>query len=152
MHAPSLLAAFFAHNLFLLTFSSSGPFSFLFSLFFLLAFWSCEQVKKSSMVRKGSRKSGSSGGSDDGAGKVLGTFEAKYVASVPVAERKGEKVVLDAIDDAFEEASSGGTQSFIQVTPEGVKCIDAVSQNVAWNIFLKEVSFTTVRCASLSSS
>ena len=52
------------------------------------------------------------------------------MASVPVAERKGEKVVLDAIDDAFEEASNGGTESFIMISSEGIKCVNALSQVV----------------------
>jgi len=99
----------------------------------------------SMMKRQGSRKSGTSTDSSDSQeGRVLGTFEAKYISSVPCTERKGEKTVLESIDDAFERSGGGGGDAFLMVSSEAIKCVNAVSQVVAWNLFLKEVSFTTV--------
>lgn len=99
----------------------------------------------SMMKRQGSRKSGTSTDSSDSSdGRVLGTFEAKYISSVPCTERKGEKAVLESIDDAFERAHGNSAEAFLMISSESIKCVNALTQVVAWNTFLKEVSFTTV--------
>jgi hypothetical protein len=105
-----------------------------------------QEKRRNSIKKAGSIKSGGSHGSTDSSDsaefKVVGNYEGRHIASVPVAESKGEDHVLQAIEIGFEQGST--KEMFLMISSEGIKIVNAISQEVEDNIFLKGITFTTV--------
>lgn len=103
-----------------------------------------QEKKRNSIKKSGSTKSGGSTDSGgDGEFKICGNYEARFIASVPVQESKGEKNVLMAVEVAVA-GGLRGLDMFVMISSEGIKFVNAISQEVEGNIFLKGITFTTV--------
>lgn len=93
---------------------------------------SISRDRKSSVVEKKTKKGG-----------VLGVHEAKYIGCIAVSEKKGIDVVDKAIQKAGKLTNPPELVTLI-VTSEGIRTLEGLTGETIENVFIKNVSFTTV--------
>eukprot|EP00047_Mylnosiga_fluctuans_P005670 m.241933 g.241933 ORF g.241933 m.241933 type:complete len:774 (-) comp13936_c0_seq1:86-2407(-) len=78
-------------------------------------------------------------------GKIIGTFEATYMGPVVVKETKGGDVVNEGAARLLKEKKkTAGDNIFLQVSTEGVKCVESLTHEILLAYVLKDISFSTV--------
>eukprot|EP00912_Choanoflagellata_sp_UC4_P000274 UC4_evm2s173 len=80
-------------------------------------------------------------------GEILGVFNAKFLGMAPVSVSRGEKANADvqhalALVSNAPELSNDKVQ--IIVSSEGIKILDTSTKYVTANVFIKNITFTTV--------